>query len=130
MDAQSLIDMLAGSLNGPQSGPSFFDAWSRDFPNEFAKYQVLYPGAKEVIGWPWYDTQTYVSGTTVNLPQWFNTRATPDFSNMVAAYQLPAQNGFLMRAINFFVKQRPRVVTPLAAGGFATGALDNIGQPW
>lgn len=121
--------MLAGALTAPgQSNPSFIDSWSRDFPNEFAKYQVLYPGAKEVLGWPWYDTQTYVSGATTALTQWFNTRNTPDLSNMVTAYQLPAENGFLARSISLFVKQRPRVVTPLAAGGYATGALDNIAQ--
>lgn len=128
MNAQDVIDLLAGALSNPQPRASFIDQWSADFPEEFRQYNTTYPGAKEVIGWQLYDTQTYTSGTTTELPQWFNTRATPDLSNMQIPYQLPAPQAFLIRAVRFFVKQRPRVVTPLAAGGAMTGAVDNIAQ--
>jgi hypothetical protein len=97
------------------------------YPREYAEYNTQYKGQIESIGWKWWDTQTYVSGTTVQLVSFFNVRATPDLSNMEVAFQLAAPKAFLIRAIRFFVKQRPRVVTPQTAGA-GVGALDNIAQ--
>lgn len=100
----------------------------QDFPPEFNQYNTQFPGQKEIIGWQWWDTQTYVSGTTVNLPQWFNIRATPDLGNMEVAFQLAAPKAYLIRSIRFFIKQRPRVVTPGTQPAVQTGALDNVSQ--
>lgn len=99
-----------------------------DYPEEFTAYNTQFPGAKEVLGWQLWDTQTYLSGVTTALPQWFNVRATPDLSNMETAFQLPAPKAFLLRVIRFFVKQRPQSVTPVAVTGPQTGAMDNIAQ--
>jgi hypothetical protein len=102
--------------------------YSDYYPREYAAYNTQYKGQIETIGWKWWDTQTYVSGTTTSLPQWFNIRATPDLSNMEVAFQLAAPKAFLIRAVRFFVKQRPQASTIGVGGNPATGAQDNIAQ--
>ena len=102
--------------------------YSQDYPPEYERYNTQYPGQKEVIGWKWWDTQTYVSGTTTQLPQWFNVRATPDLGNMEVAFQLAAPKAFFCRAIRFFIKQRPRSVARAASTNPNTGATDNVAQ--
>lgn len=102
--------------------------YTDSYPPEYERYNTQYPGQKEVIGWKWWDTQSYVSGTTTQLPQWFNVRATPDLGNMEVAFQLAAPKAFFCRAIRFFVKQRPRSVARAAATNPNTGAMDNIAQ--
>ncbi len=98
------------------------------YPREFQEYNTQYQGQIESIGWKWWDTQTYVSGTTTRLQQWFTTRATHDLSNMEVANQLSAPKAFLVRAIRFFVKQRVRSITPVTASQAVAGAVDNIAQ--
>ena len=102
--------------------------YSGNFPAEYEAYNTQYQGRLEAIGWKWWDTQTYTSGTTTSLPQWFNVRATPDLGNMEVAFQLAAPKAFLVRAIRFFVKQRARSSSPAAAAGANVGAFDNIAQ--
>jgi hypothetical protein len=102
--------------------------FTNSYPREYEQYNSQYGGQIESIGWKWWDTQTYVSAATVNLGQWFNLRATPDLSNMEVAFQLAAPKAFLIRAIRFFVKQRPRSVARAAATNPQTGAVDNIAQ--
>lgn len=102
--------------------------YSGDYPREYEAYNTQYQGQIESIGWKWWDTQTYTSGTTTALTNFFNVRATPDLSNMEVAFQLAAPKAFLVRAIRFFVKTRPLTVSPAAASGSATGVFDNIAQ--
>lgn len=102
--------------------------FSNDYPAEYAQYDSQYAGKKEAIGWKWWDTQTYISGTTTSLTQFFNVRTTPDLSNMEVAFQLAAPKAFLLRAIRFFIKQRPRNVTQAATTNAQTGAVDNAAQ--
>jgi len=99
-----------------------------NYPREYQAYNTQYAGQIESIGWKWWDTQTFTSGTTTALTNFFNVRATPDLSNMEVAFQLAAPKAFLIRAIRFFVKQRPQIVTPAGASGAAVGAFDNIAQ--
>lgn len=109
-----------------QSGlPGIF---TNQYPAEYERYNSQYGGQIEAIGWKWWDTQSYVSGTTTQLPGWFNVRATSDISNMEVAFQLAAPKAFLCRAVRFFVKQRPRSVARAAATNPNTGAMDNIAQ--
>jgi hypothetical protein len=110
---------------GPFPLPGFYAGM---YPKEYEQYSASYGNRLDRIGWKWWDTQTYVSGTTTQLPQWFNVRATPDLGNMEVAFQLAAPKAFLIRAIRFFIKQRPRSVTPALATGAATGAIDNVAQ--
>lgn len=102
--------------------------YSSNYPAQYEQYNTQYPGQKEVIGWKWWDTQTYVSGTTTQLQQWFNVRGTQDLGNMEVAFQLAAPKAFFCRAIRFFIKQRPRNVTQAATTNPQTGALDNVAQ--
>jgi hypothetical protein len=116
---------MSRQQNQPGGLPGIFTNY---YPPEYEQYNSQYGGKIEAIGWKWWDTQTYVSGTTVNLTQWFNVRATQDLSNMEVAFQLAAPKAFLIRAIRFFVKQRPRSVARAASTNPTTGAIDNIAQ--
>lgn len=102
--------------------------YSGYYPQEFVDYSTAYQNKLEKVGWKWYDTQTYSSGTTTLITNWFNTRATHDLSNMETAFQLPAPKAFLVRAIRFYLKQRPRSTTIAANAQPQTGAFDNIAQ--
>ena len=110
---------------GPFPLPGFYGGM---YPREYEQYSASYGNRLDRIGWKWWDTQTYVSGTTTQLPQWFNVRATPDLGNMEVAFQLAAPKAFLIRAIRFFVKQRPRAATLGVGGNPSPGALDNVAQ--
>jgi hypothetical protein len=98
------------------------------YPPEYASYDTQYKGAKEIIGWSWWDTVTYVSGTTTALALFTSTRATVDLSNMEIAGQLAAPKAFFLRAVRFYIKQRPRSVARAAATNPQTGAVDNASQ--
>lgn len=99
--------------------------YSSDYPAEYAQYDSQYAGKKEAIGWKWWDTQTYTSGTTTQITQFFNTRATPDLSNMEVAFQLAAPKAFLVRAVRFYIKQSPLSNTPAATGTAQPSATGN-----
>jgi hypothetical protein len=103
--------------------------YAGNFPQEYEAYNTQYAGQLESIGWQWWDTQTYTSGTTVQLINYFATqRATVDLSNMEVAGQLAAPKAFLIRAIRFFVKNRPRTSSAAAAAGNQTGIFDDVAQ--
>ena len=102
--------------------------FTNDYPPEYEQYNSQYAGRKEAIGWKWWDTQTYVSAATLNLVQWFNTRATLDLSNMEIPFQLAAPKAFLIRAIRLFVKQRVRSNARAASAAVQPGAIDNVVQ--
>lgn len=110
------------------SRPNLPGIYTDYYPKEYQEYNTQYKGQIESIGWRWWDTQTYISGTTTALPAWFNVRATPDLGNMEVAFQLAAPKAFLIRAVRFFIKLRPRAVTPVAVTGPQTGAFDNVAQ--
>jgi len=109
-------------------GPNLPGIFTDSYPREYEAYNTQYGGQIESIGWKLWDTQTYVSGTTTALTNFFNVRATPDLSNMEVAFQLPAPKAFLIRAIRFFVKQRPNAATLGTGGQASPGAFDNIAQ--
>jgi hypothetical protein len=110
------------------SRPNLPGIFTDAYPKEYEAYNTQYGGQIESIGWKWWDTQTYVSGTTVQLTNFFNVRATQDLSDMEVAFQLAAPKAFLVRAIRFFVKTRPQIVTPAGVSGSALGAFDNVAQ--
>jgi hypothetical protein len=124
--AAALEKALFGHVHGVLFAAGIPGLYSTDYPPEYQQYDSQYKGQKEAIGWKWWDTQTYVSGTTTLLQQWFNARATVDLSNMEIAFQLAAPKAFLIRAVRFFVKQEPRSVARAASTNAQTGAIDNI----
>lgn len=99
-----------------------------EFPPEYNEYDTQFKGQKEAIGWTYYDSVTYSSGNTVTLTLFDQKRATKDLSNMEASGQISGNKAFLIRAIRFFVKQRPRSVAKAAATNPNTGAFDNVAQ--
>jgi hypothetical protein len=113
-----------------QSGPNLPGVYSGYYPPEYAAYNTQYNGNIETIGWKWWDTQTFTSGTTTALTQWFTTRATLDLSNMEVQFQLAAPKAFLVRAIRFYVKSRPTAITASAVSSVVTetGLFDDVAQ--
>ena len=132
MQQQQLNDMLQQQANagGPPAPVMGLPGVYTDYyPPEFWKYNSQYAGKLEWIGWRWWDTKTYVSGTTVALTNFFGTiPATIDLGNMQVAAQLAAPNAFMVRAVGWFLKQRPRAVTAVATANPQTGATDNLSQ--
>lgn len=109
----------------PASLPGIY---SNNYPPEYEQYASSFGANLESIGWSWWDTQTYVSAATLNLTRFFSATRALDLCNMEVAGQLAAPKAFLMRAIRFYVRQRPRSVARAAAASAQTGALDNIAQ--
>lgn len=102
--------------------------YSGDFPPEYERYNTQYGGEKEVIGWMWWDTLPYVSGTTTQLTFFNAVRATLDLSNMEVAGQLAAPKAFLLRAPRLFIKQLPEATVAAATGATQTGAINDVAQ--
>lgn len=102
--------------------------YSGDFPPEYERYNTQYAGEKEVIGHMWWDTATYVSGTTTRLTLFTTTRATVDLSNMEVNGQLAAPKAFLLRAPRLYIKQRPEATVAAATGATQTGSVDDVAQ--
>lgn len=97
-----------------------------DYPPEFELYQSQYQGRKEVQGWQFWDTVGYLTGVTVALRMFNVVRATLDLGNMTTPGQFPEGVGFLVRAINFMVKDLPESQATAAAGAVQPGAVDSV----
>jgi hypothetical protein len=129
MQQQAVSDMLSQQGQGGAPVMGLPGVYTDYYPPEFWKYNSQYAGKLEWIGWRWWDTKTYVSGTTVSLTNLFGTiPATVDIGNMQIAGQLAAPNAFMIRAVGWYLKQRPRAVTAVATANPQPGAIDNIAQ--
>ena len=131
MQNQAVQDMLAQQQAAGNNAPvlGLPGVYTDYYPPEFWKYNSQYAGKLEWIGWRWWDTKTYTSGTTTVLPNYFGTiPATLDIGNMQVAAQLAAPNAFMVRAVGWYLKQRPRAVTAVATANPQPGAIDNIAQ--
>jgi hypothetical protein len=111
-----------------QQGPNLPGVYTGYYPPEYAAYNTQFQGNIETIGWKWWDTQTFTSGSTTSLTQWFTTRSTLDLSNMEVQFQLAAPKAFLVRAIRFYVKQRPSGITASGNPVVETGVFDDVAQ--
>jgi hypothetical protein len=100
----------------------------QDYPPEYQQYNTQYPGAKESIGWIWWDSVTYLSTATTQLRLFNAVRATPDLSNMELAGQLAAPKAFFFRGLRLYIKVRPHVVAAAAATNPQTGVTDDLAQ--
>lgn len=98
------------------------------FPAEYEAYNTQYPGAKEIVGWTFYDTVTYVSGTTIHLNFFDALRGNIALSNMEAAGQIASPQAFFVRAIGWKAVQRPRATTMAATANAQTGIIDDLAQ--
>lgn len=127
---QMLQQLQAQAGGGPiQPVMGLPGIYSDYYPPEFWKYNTQYAGKLEWIGWRWWDTKSYVSGTTTSLTNFFGTiPATVDVGNMQVAAQLAAPNAFMVRAVGWYLKQRPRSIARAASTNPNTGAVDNVAQ--
>lgn len=95
------------------------------YPAEFNAYDTQYRGAKECIGWLWWDTNLYTSAVTTQI-RYFNVMKALNLSNMQANGQFPAPQAFFLRAI----RVRPMIpnysTTAAATGNVQTGAIDDM----
>lgn len=85
----------------------------------------MLPGQPERIPWTWFDTQTYVSGTTTRLDFFQSVNSDKSLSNMVAAGQIPAPQFFDLYhcSISYLV---PFSSVAAAAAIAVTGALNDV----
>lgn len=95
-------------------------------PAAYRQYSAKLGNKKELIGWTYYDTALYTSGATLALRLFTIARATRDLSNLPTPGMIPGDQGFLVRAIRFHVKQRPESVATAAATNPQTGAVNNV----
>lgn len=85
----------------------------------------MMPGQPERIPWTWFDTQTYVSGTTSVLEFFQNVNADKNLSNMVAAGQIPSPMFFDLYNCSISYLVPVSLGTP-ADPGLQTGALNDV----
>lgn len=96
------------------------------YPPEYKRYDTQFQGAKETIGWAWYDTITYTSATTIAAAMFTATRATLNLSNMEIAGQLAAPKAFFLRAIRVLPLLAPYSIVVQATGNVQTGVIDDM----
>src|SRR5215471_18943894 len=94
MQLQQLQQMQSQNPGQPQQPVMGLPGIYTDYyPPEFWAYNSQYAGKLEWIGWRWWDTKTYTSGTTTSLSNYFGSiPATIDVGNMQVAAQLAAPN--------------------------------------
>lgn len=96
------------------------------YPSQYQQYDTQFQGAKEAIGWTWYDTVTYVSATTTALALFTAVRATLNLSNMEVAGQLSSPKAFFLRAIRVKFNSIAYATTAAGNGAGQTGALQDL----
>ena len=86
----------------------------------------MLPGQPERIPWTWFDTQTYVSGTTTVLDFFQSVNADKNLSNMVAAGQIPSPQFFDLYhcCIAYLIPFSATV--PIVTAPALTGALNDV----
>ena len=97
-----------------------------DFLAAYQAYATQYQNKLEVIDGMLWDTTPFVSAAINNITFFDKVNASLDLGNMTNPNQLPNPSAFLIRAVSFYVKQRPRSVARAAAGSVTTGAFSNI----
>ena len=69
------------------------------YPRQYQQYDTQFQGAKECIGWTWWDVNNFATGATIALAFFTLQKATLNLSNMQAAGQLASPQAFFLRAI-------------------------------
>lgn len=96
------------------------------YPSEYTRYDTQFQGAKEAIGWTWYDTVTYVSAASTALALFTAVRATLNLSNMEVAGQLSSPKAFFLRAIRVKFNSQPYATTAAGNGAAQTGQVSDM----
>lgn len=93
---------------------------------DYSQYATLTKGREVLHGFLW-DTLNYTSAATLTLTFFQNTVAATsyDVTNIQTPGLLPFPQKFLVRALRFFVKQRPFSLNNAGAGAVAA-AVQNV----
>lgn len=86
----------------------------------------MLPGQPERIPWTWFDTQTYVSGTTTVLDFFQSVNADKNLSNMVAAGQIPSPQFFDLYHCSIAYLVPFSATVPIVTAPALTGALNDV----
>jgi hypothetical protein len=99
--------------------------------SDYAQYATMTSGREVIHGFMW-DSLLYTSGaagtTVMNFFQQTIAALTPDVTNMQNPGILPYPWQFLVRAIRFFIKQRPENTVYVAVTNLQGGAINNVSQ--
>jgi hypothetical protein len=98
------------------------------YPSEYAKYDTQYQGAKEAIGWTWWDVNPYATGATNALAFFAGLKATLNLSNMQAAGQLASPQAFFLRAIRVKFYAQPFAIGAAIAPLIQPSLLNDLQQ--
>lgn len=95
--------------------------------SDYAQYNTLTMG-REVVHGAFWDTLQYTSAATLVLNFFQQTVAATslDVTNLLQPGVIPYPNQFLVRAVRFFIKQRPESVNAVGAPAVQTGAINNV----
>jgi len=86
----------------------------------------MLPGQPERIPWTWFDTQTYVSGTTTVLDFFQSVNADKNLSNMVASGQIPSPQFFDLYHCSIAYLIPFSATVPIVTAPALTGALNDV----
>jgi hypothetical protein len=96
------------------------------YPSEYNRYDTQFQGAKEAIGWTWYDRHLYTSAATTVLTFFTIVPALLDAGNMEVAGQLASPKAFFLRAIRVHPLAHPFSTTAAADANIQTGVVDDL----
>jgi len=85
----------------------------------------LFAAQGEVIPWVWFDSATYVSGTTTQLDFFQTVQADKTLGNMQAAGQIPAPMYYDLYHLGIYLNLPPTALAIAATLTPATGALND-----
>ena len=86
----------------------------------------LFASQGEVIPWVWWDTQSYVSGTTTQLDFLQAVQTDKTLGNMQAAGQIPAPMYFDLYHLSYYIATPPSALALAATLTPSTGALNDV----
>ena len=86
----------------------------------------MIPGQPEMIPWQWFDTQTYVSGTTTQLDFFSTVQSDKVLGNMEAAGQIPSPMFFDLYHLGVFMNVPPAELGGAALLSGAAGAINDV----
>jgi hypothetical protein len=98
------------------------------YPTQYNAYDTQFAGAKECIGWTWWDTVAFTSNATTALAAFTAIRATLNLGNMEVAGQLASPKAFFLRAIRVKFLVQPYATTIHATGAIQPGLLNDMQQ--
>jgi hypothetical protein len=99
---------------------------NQPIPREWESYVTQTGVGLEIVPHIIYDTATYTTAVTVDLPFFQNARATADLSNMQNPGLLPSPQSFLIQNISVGFKMQPFTSSATANNTAQLGVLNDM----